>query len=136
MKRIQFKVPGIAIPQGSMKAGVTKAGKPFLRSDNPNLKEWRNRIAWVAQTQRRGLFFAKGEAVRVGIGFFLPRPVSLPKRVRQHTVRPDIDKLERAVFDALTGVLWHDDSQVVESWKRKAYGVEGVYVVISVSSVE
>jgi crossover junction endodeoxyribonuclease RusA len=107
-----------------------------MRSDNPRLHEWRDRVAWVAQTQRRGVFFDKGQAVRVGIGFFLPRPASLPKRIRHHTVRPDIDKLERAVFDALTGVLWHDDSQVVESHKYKRYDTEGCCVVISVSSVE
>lgn len=136
-KRVLFKVPGIALPQGSMRPGVTKTGKPFMHSDNPNLQEWRIRVAWVAQMQRRGVFFERREAVTVGLGFFFVRPKSLPKGVAHHVTRPDIDKLERAVFDALTGVLWHDDSQVVAVTKRKGFAPDGAAcVVISVSGVD
>lgn len=37
-------------------------------------------------------------------------------------VRPDTTKLVRAVEDALTGVVWVDDAQVVEQTARKVYG--------------
>ena len=33
--------------------------------------------------------------------------------------RPDIDKLERAILDSLTGVIWEDDSQVIKVYKHK-----------------
>jgi Holliday junction resolvase RusA-like endonuclease len=38
------------------------------------------------------------------------------------TVRPDADKLLRAILDALTGVGYADDSQVVQAAIMKAYG--------------
>lgn len=38
------------------------------------------------------------------------------------TTRPDAIKLTRAVEDALTGVLWQDDSQIVEHWIAKRWG--------------
>ena len=38
------------------------------------------------------------------------------------TSRPDIDNVEKTVFDALKSVAWRDDSQVVETHIRKFYG--------------
>ena len=38
------------------------------------------------------------------------------------TSRPDIDNVEKTVFDALKSVAWKDDSQVVETHIRKFYG--------------
>jgi Holliday junction resolvase RusA-like endonuclease len=35
---------------------------------------------------------------------------------------PDIDKLLRAVMDALTGIAYADDSQVIEVMVSKVYG--------------
>ncbi|WP_257898915.1 RusA family crossover junction endodeoxyribonuclease [Rhodococcus qingshengii] len=45
----------------------------------------------------------------------MPRPKSTPKRTTPPAVkRPDIDKISRAILDAITGVLIADDSQVVD----------------------
>jgi crossover junction endodeoxyribonuclease RusA len=70
----------------------------------------------------RGLLL---EAVRVTLAFYLPRPQSLPKRVTAHVKAPDLDKLTRAVFDALTGVVFHDDAQVVDLVATKRYACAG-----------
>lgn len=52
--------------------------------------------------------------VSVRLDFVMPRPKSAPRRFTPPAVkRPDIDKLSRAVLDALTGICWHDDSQVI-----------------------
>ena len=37
-------------------------------------------------------------------------------------MRPDATKLVRAVEDALTGLVWRDDAQVVIQTVRKRYG--------------
>lgn len=67
-------------------------------------------------------------AVSCAIDFVLPRRKSAPKtRTDPHTRKPDVDKLARAVLDALTGVTWLDDAQVVDLrvTKREAGRDEG-----------
>jgi crossover junction endodeoxyribonuclease RusA len=61
--------------------------------------------------------------VSVAVVFTFVRPASVSQKRTQMVVRPDLDKLIRAVLDALTGVLYEDDSQVVEFDRpRKQYG--------------
>lgn len=47
------------------------------------------------------------------------------------TTRPDLLKVARAIEDALTGIVWHDDSVIVEEYLRKVWGAsEGVTVTV------
>jgi Holliday junction resolvase RusA-like endonuclease len=41
---------------------------------------------------------------------------------RRPVTRPDALKLARAAEDALTGILWHDDAQIVEEHLDKVFG--------------
>lgn len=63
------------------------------------------------------------QAVEFHVEFVIPRRKAAPKgRTDPHTRKPDGDKLLRAVWDALTHVVWVDDAQVVR-WsgsKREA----------------
>lgn len=48
------------------------------------------------------------------------------------TVKPDADNVEKAVKDALNGVAWHDDCQVVSCAMEKLYGRHpGVRILVS-----
>lgn len=50
---------------------------------------------------------------------------------KDHTTKPDLTKLIRAVEDALTGVCWADDCKVIEQYTRKEYGeTPGVFVQV------
>lgn len=70
------------------------------------------------------------------IDFFFPRPSNkrwkkqaMPREWK--TTRPDLDNLIKGVKDALSGVLWTDDSQVVDLRVGKfivaGMWLEGVY---------
>lgn len=65
--------------------------------------------------------------VELVVRFYVPRPKShygakglRPVAPSYPTVAPDVTKLLRAVEDALKGIVWRDDSQVViqHAWKR------------------
>ena len=54
--------------------------------------------------------------------FTLPRPRSVPVHKRPRPkVRPDLDKLVRALLDALQGIAFIDDAQVVRLEAVKEY---------------
>jgi Holliday junction resolvase RusA-like endonuclease len=122
---VSFRVLGIAAAKGNMKAF------PFKRKDGSlgaavtegtkHSKDWQLAVRNAAQASCGGVFF--DGPVRVAVLFFLPRPKSAPRRVTHHVTRPDCSKLVRAVEDALTGVLWKDDSQIVDLIVRKGFAM-------------
>ncbi len=125
---ISFQVHGLPVPQGSTRSWVVN-GKPVITSAAKGLATWRRLVADVAQR------FAPDEPwegpVGIELHFGLPKPKSAPKRKRVWPdKRPDLDKLTRAVLDALTYVVFADDSQVVNIRASKEYGAPGVVVEV------
>jgi Holliday junction resolvase RusA-like endonuclease len=130
----EFSVDGIPRPQGSMRAFVPKGGRrAYLTSDNPKTRPWKTDVAAAA---RAGKLVIWQGPVAVGITFRLPRPKGhvgksglLPSAPHHPAVKPDLDKLARAVLDALVeaGVIV-DDSLVVRLAARKVYGEPGASV--------
>lgn len=125
---ISFHVRGLPVPQGSTRAWVVH-GKPIITSSAKGLSTWRRLVADVAQN------YAPAEPwegpVGIELHFGLPKPKSAPKRRRVWPdKRPDLDKLTRAVLDALTYVVFVDDSQVIDIRASKDYGAPGVVVEI------
>jgi crossover junction endodeoxyribonuclease RusA len=128
--RISFFVPGVAAPQGSKVA----LGGGRMRESSAALHGWRTRIGYAANRARSGSDLFVG-AVRCRLVFVMPRPKGLAQTANPPCVkRPDLDKLVRAVFDALTGTMWLDDSLVTEllASKRIAAPAEQPGVEITV----
>jgi crossover junction endodeoxyribonuclease RusA len=127
-------VPGVPRSKGSMRAFVPKGStRAIITASGSGLKEWEQNIRVEALRERQRIGWpVLDEAVAVFLHFLLPRPVSLPKRVREHLKKPDLDKLVRAVLDALTPVLWRDDALVVSIMTTKTYASEepGVYIEV------
>lgn len=123
---ITFTVFGVPIPQGSMRAFMPKGGRyPIVTADNAKTKPWRHSIIAAAQEALGGRGPIDGDtAVEVEVMFFMPRPSSAPRRVTEpvKTRGSDIDKLERALLDALSAAgVFRDDAQVISVVKRKAF---------------
>lgn len=124
---LRFTVYGAAQPKGSARAFMPKGARfPIVTADNPKSKPWQQ---LVAEGASRALATAGGEQflgpVTLTVTFWLPRPKSIPKRVYAHLKKPDLDKLLRAVKDALTKVVWQDDAQVVHVVATKQYAESG-----------
>lgn len=129
---IDIVVRGIPVPKGSMRGFVNpKTERVVVTADNPqNLKAWTLRIAEEAERAMAGHPIFRG-AVRVQARFVFPRPSGhfgkkgqLPSAPAHKTTKPDVDKLERAFFDALKGTVWVDDALVIDSHVAKSWGDE------------
>lgn len=123
MREIYVEVEGLAIAQGSMRAMTNKAGRPYVMHADKNLKPWRDKVSEALRREHRGGEGMSG-AVEAYFAFVLPKPASV-KRDRPH-VRPDLDKLVRAILDACTasGVI-NDDGQVCKLNACKVYCFPG-----------
>lgn len=107
--------------QGS-KSVVQRGGKAWMieggnKAKRDALADWRHAVRAEAQRHvENNALDMFGGPVSLQLFFGLPRPASAPKRRRTWPIAArsgDADKLARAVLDALTGVLFADDSQVV-----------------------
>jgi len=75
---------------------------------------------------KRYPLFPKGVPVAIDVDFIFPRPANLQRLkdpfgyIWKPNV-PDLDNLQKAVFDALNEIIWHDDSQIIDLRTRKMY---------------
>jgi crossover junction endodeoxyribonuclease RusA len=136
-----WKTIGIPAPQGSKR----HVGMGRMIESCKALKPWREQI--VADAQALGLPQTIENAVSVSLVFCFPRPKShftskgvLRSTAPSHkTTKPDVDKLCRAVLDALTiaGII-KDDSLVttLSGQKRYCVGTEPPGVLITIMDMQ
>lgn len=130
----EFDVAGIPRPQGSMRAFVSKSTqRVVITADSAATRPWKTAVVEAA---RAGRVVIWGGPVAVGITFRLPRPKGhigarglLPSAPMHPNRKPDLDKLCRAILDALTeAAVVTDDAQVIRLSARKVYGTPGASV--------
>lgn len=139
---VLIEVPGMARPQGSKRPMKLGDGRVILREMSSRLPEWRARVAEFAAKAAEGEFWEAHVPVALDLTFSFVRPKShYGKRKGEPTLRQDapavpvganvgdIDKLSRAVLDALSGVLYHDDRQVASLTVAKRYGEQATLTI-------
>jgi Holliday junction resolvase RusA-like endonuclease len=139
MANITFFVPGLPAPGGSKRAFVV-GGRAVLTEDCKRSKPWRSRVAAVANDAHAGPPLDGPLALEMV--FSLPRPKGhfgsgrnagrvRPSAPAYPATKPDTTKLVRSTEDALKGIVWRDDAQVVEQVARKVYADRpGVLVTV------
>lgn len=123
MKAIVFTVNGIPAPQGSK--------NPWGGEANKATKPWRGAVSAAAAERMNGQSPLLGP-VKVVVTFCFPRPKAHYRTGKNaHLLRddapvfrtsfPDLDKLQRAIGDALTGIVIRDDKLIVAWHTVKMY---------------
>lgn len=122
---LRFTVPGDPRPQGAVARNPHTHG--VFHRDGPRLRAYRSAVALVgSQTARRQRWESPTpfDRIIVDVSFNLrrPRSTAYPGCTRA----PDLDKLLRALFDALTesGVIV-DDGQITSAQARKGWARPG-----------
>ena len=118
MTIITFTISGASIPKARPRA--TKIGNRAVMYTPTQTKQFENYVKLVAaQYAPEDLLTT---ALEVRLDFFFHRPKSLPKKIRYHTKKPDIDNLAKSVLDALEGIIYVNDAQVISLIVTKDYG--------------
>lgn len=112
-------------PAGSKRGvgGRPGQGPPRVIDANKNAAGWKQRVALEVSQKYRGQVWAK-TPMMLRLVFYRTRPAKDYRTGKNaHLLRddapefplakPDVLKLARAIEDALTGVIWHDDAQIV-----------------------
>lgn len=131
-----------AKPQGKARARTfydKRADK--MRSVTPEkTKSYEDLIRWSYKAA--GGQYMGEKLVKVEIQAFYPIPKSFSKKKRNDaiferirpTTKPDCDNIIKVVLDALNGVAYYDDKQVVSVSCEKYYGETG-YLHITIQEI-
>jgi crossover junction endodeoxyribonuclease RusA len=97
-------------------------------------KRWRNAVAFAALDLITDGWELLDEPLELSVIFYLPRPKTATREFP--AVMPDVDKLLRAVFDSLSGVIYLDDSRIIRATAQKLYADDrGPGAVIRVNTL-
>ena len=97
----------------------------MVHSQGSALAVWRSTIALAARSENAKLIEGP---VAIQLHFYMLKPRTVKRE--KPTVPPDLDKLIRGVLDALTGIVYLDDAQVILIRAAKSYGEPGVDITV------
>jgi len=125
-------VPGEPKPGGSKRALLARGSKrPVVVDDCKKTKDWQTNVRHFAYQAYEGPL--QEGALRLTVTFYLVRARShygtgrnrnrlKPSAPPDPNRRPDTTKLLRSTEDALTGLVWRDDAQIIEHYTFKRWG--------------
>ncbi len=139
MRSVTFQVPGR--PQGKARARTfysQSAGRHMSHTPDRTVL-YENLIKDQFLNHADGFYMERGIPVTLRIvARFLP-PKSTANKKQQQMLegeilplkKPDMDNIVKVVADALNGVAYHDDTQIVLVSAKKAYSaVEGLDITV------
>ena len=152
MAELEIIVPGRPVAKGSAKWVKSKSTGKSVPTKNEPLEAWNGRVSQFAQEQCDKDFAGRGQEyggtpwtgpVNLEAEFRFIRPKhhytggNRERGILKHDApaypigKPDRGKLLRCVEDALAGIVYVDDAQIVKGDVSKVYGTPGVTMWIS-----
>lgn len=135
---MQFIVKGK--PQGKKRPRFSSISHTIYTPSETQTYEHQIALAFKAGG---GRCIPTGQCVAVAVTAFFPVPKSYSKGKRTACIdgdirpdkKPDVDNVLKVVLDALNGVAYDDDKQVIEAICRKYYTDGEGYLWVAVRSV-
>lgn len=119
---LRIVVPGVA--RGKGRPRMTRSGRVYTPKATVNAEAWIRQCA-VQQVGQPALEGPLSVAIQISVAV----PQSWSKKKREEalsgktcpTGKPDLDNTTKALLDALNGIVWRDDAQVVHLTVAKSY---------------
>lgn len=125
---IKFTIEGKPEPQGRPRA--VRMGAGVRMYDPPKSKVFKQAVSMKGRAyMSRSHLEAYTGALSVELDFYFIPPKSYTKKRLKSIIdkeelyvkKPDLDNLAKGVLDALNGICFEDDAQIVEMTLRKHY---------------
>lgn len=139
---IRFTIPGPAVPQGRPR--LTTRGRYPHAYDPQESRRYKLLVGMAARSAmiEQGIAPMDGP-VMLCVQEFRAIPQSWSRKKREAalegsifpTTKPDMSNIVKGIEDAMNGIVWHDDSQVVITRTMKIYD-ETPRVEVEVKEVE
>lgn len=133
---ISFTVPGIPRAKGSFRVFRAAHGRPIVAKDSEKTYAWESTVSLAAKLAMGDQPPLEGP-VEIRMVFRFPRPQAHYNRAGLRAgmpaapaKKPDWDKVARSTGDALAGICYGDDAQVVEARVAKRWGEPGVSIEV------
>ena len=129
--KAKFTVPGP--PQGKARARTVPLKNGKTRSFTPsNTVRYEKSIKQMYELKYGASKFPDDEMLDLRIVAYYSIPKSKPKKTQEKmncgdirpTITPDADNIIKVVADALNGVAYKDDKQIVDCQLRKFYSTQ------------
>ena len=143
IREITLTIYGEPVPQERPK--FARVGNRVITYDPPKSKKYKNIVKLWATNQLKRIdgFKMFDSAICVEVTFYLRIPPSWPKKKRIEaecgTMRPikklDLDNLYKGLTDALTGIVWKDDSVITDASIHKRYTADTERAEITIREV-
>ncbi len=142
---VQFFAPGLPITKGSKKSvGMNRrTGQAILVEVAKGLPHWMKTVATCAREElkeKHGVDRLEIKNPIFSAIYYIP---IAPSRLKgknalapndPHTQKRDLDKMNRAIYDSITGILIKDDGAIWSSEEKKLWclrGDEGAFIEIT-----
>lgn len=126
---MHFDVPGV--PRGKQRPRVVRQNGRTISFTPDQTVQYENLVRWCYKTAE-GKRFPDDMPLKVTIQAFYEIPKSASKKKRAQmldgeirpTKKPDADNIAKIICDALNGIAYRDDAQVVTCIINKRYSEE------------
>lgn len=122
---ISFTIPGKPVAQGRPRAA--RRGNRIMMYDPKPSKDYKEYVAKIAKEYAPEEPTEAALGVRMKIYREIPKSTTKKDRklinegLKRPVVRPDTDNYTKAILDALNGIIYKDDSQIVDLKASKYY---------------
>lgn len=119
---VEFIVPAIPVPQPRPRATIRGNHAAVYHPKNTPVEDFKATCRLAASEAYSGP--PLDGPLRLDVEFVFPRPKAMFWKTKPmprvwHTKKPDRDNVDKSLMDALSGLLWHDDSQVCDGRIQK-----------------
>lgn len=134
---MEFRVPGK--PQGKARHRMTRSGHSYTPQQTVNYEN----LVKECYSLAKGEWFTN-EPLQMEITACYGIPKSASKKDRERmlsgelfpTKKPDADNIAKIICDALNGVAYHDDTQIVQLNIIKRYTAAQPKVIVELDQIE